>query len=143
VGSQPLAGLVVLDREAIRAGALADLAVLAPAVAVYAALRGLGLLSGDGGATVTAVIGAVGAPLTGGAVAGGRATPTPLTHGALAAGVASVGFVVFRLGDAVVRDQPVHAASIVILMILSMTLGLLGGVVGSRRRRPPLADSGP
>ena len=136
-----------LNRGALRAGATADLLVLAPAAVTYAALRGTGVITGDAGAAVTAVIGAAIAPFVGGYVAGRHLTPTPLTHGSVAAGLASVAFVVFRLVDAVLRDRPVHAASLVILVILAMSLGLIGGLVGgrvsSRLDGDTLADSGP
>jgi hypothetical protein len=139
--------LARLDAAAIRAGALADLAILAPTVAVYAGLRGAGAVTGNGATNVTAVIGAVLAPLAGGAAAGRRPVPTPWTHGAIAAGVASIAFIAFRLVDAVVRNRPVHVASVAILFILSMTLGLAGGFFGSRGGSRggsrPLTDSAP
>ena len=39
--------MAVTDWRAVRAGALADLAVLAPVVAVYAVLHGTGAIHGD------------------------------------------------------------------------------------------------
>jgi len=124
-----------VERAAVRAGALADLGVLVPVVAVYALLRGLGVVSSDIGAIATGVVGAVIAPVVGGVVAGGRAPSAPLTNGAAAAGAAVVAYVAFRLVDAAVRGASIHLGTIVILVMLDITLGLLGGLAGFRAHR--------
>jgi hypothetical protein len=46
--------------------------------------------------------------------------------------VAVVAYVAFRLGDAAVRGTTVHPASVIVFVMLSVTLGLLGGYVGFR-----------
>jgi hypothetical protein len=138
-----------VDGEAVLAGALADAAILGPVVAIYAALRGLGVVSANGVAVdVTAVLGALVAPLVGGIIAGRRDTTAPLTNGALGAGAASIAYVVFRIIDGAVRSRPVHPSTVVILVIIAGTIGMLGGWAGFRSRPgarpgPPLADSSP
>ncbi len=123
--------MAVTDWRAVRAGALADLAVMAPVVAVYAALHGTGTIHGDAGVIVTAVIAVFVAPAVGGAVAAHRApVASPLKHAALAAGAAVLAYVAFRAVDAVVRDRPVNVPSVVILVIVSIVVGLLGGLPG-------------
>jgi len=127
----------VIDWRAVWAGARVDLAILAPVVAVYAVLHGTGAIHGDAGTIVTAVIAVFVAPAAGGFVAARRAPPTsPLSHAATAAGVAVVAYVVFRVGDAVVRDRPLNTPSVAILVILSVTVGLGGGLVGRRWQTP-------
>ena len=64
-----------------------------------------------------------------------RAPTSPLTHAATAAGVAVVAYVVFRVGDAVVRNRPLNAPSVAILVILSVAVGLVGGLIGRARPR--------
>ena len=125
-----------MDRRAVRAGAAADLAILAPVVAVYAVLHGTGTIHGDAGTIVTAVIAVFVAPAMGGWVAARRAPPTsPLKHAATAAGAAVIAYVVFRVGDAVVRNRPLNVPSVAILVILSVAVGLVGGLVGRARPR--------
>jgi len=126
-----------MDWRAVRAGALADLAILVPVVAVYALLHGTGTIHGDAGTIVTAVIAVLVAPTVGGFVAARRAPrPVALTHAATATGAAVIAYVVFRIGDAVVRDRSLNAPSVVILVILSVAVGLVGGLAGRARPRP-------
>jgi hypothetical protein len=126
-----------MDWRAVRAGTLADLAVLGPVVTVYAVLHGTGTLHGDAGVIVTAVIAVFIAPAVGGFVAARRApTSSPLTHAAVAAGAAVLAYVVFRVADAVVRDRSLNVPSVVILVIFSVVFGLLGGL-GARAWQTP------
>lgn len=123
-----------LSGTAVGAGAAADLAVLVPVVAGYAVCRRVGIVSSDTGVIVTALLGALVAPVVGGMVAGRRAPAAPLTNGAASAGTAAVVYVGFRLVDATIRGASIHAGSIVILVMLDITLGLLGGLAGFRSR---------
>jgi hypothetical protein len=134
-----------VDRSSVVAGMLADLAVLAPVVALYAALRGLGIVTASGAAVdVTAVIGGLVAPAAGGVVAGRRQTAAPLTNGAAAGGLSSVAYLAFRIIDGLVRHKPLNVAAGATLVIIAMTLGMLGGWAGFRSAsHPPLADSNP
>ena len=119
---------VSLDHRVVLIGAAVDLLVLVPLILLYLAL---------GGATIVAPIaGALVAPFAGGLVAGRQPTDAPLTHGAAAAGLASVGYIAFRLVDAVARNNPVHPASVAFLVIVAITCGLLGAWVGFRTRPP-------
>jgi len=134
----PAAGPGRLDWVTVGVGALADLAVMVPVILVYEILRGTGVVTsgtGDVGVIVTALVAAVGAPLVGGVVAGRRRPRTPLTHGAAAAGGAAVAYLVFRLVDAAVRGTSLHLASLVTFVIVSVTLGLVGGFIGFRAAR--------
>ena len=116
--------------EAVRAGALVDLAVLVPVVAVYETLHGAGVIHGDSGTVVTAVIAVLIAPLAGGIVAGRRDPITPLTSSALASFAAVLAFVVVRIIDAVVRNRPTTVAGTIILVMLSVAVGVGGGLIG-------------
>ena len=123
------AALAVTDWRAVRAGALADLAVLAPVVAVYALLHGTGAIHGDAGVIVTAVIAVFVAPAVGGAVAAHRGpASSPVKHASLAAGIAVLAYVAFRGVDAIVRNRPLNGPSVVILVILSVGCGTVGGL---------------
>ena len=127
-----------MDWRAVRAGAVADLAVLAPVVAAYALLHGTGAIHGDAGVVATAVIAVFVAPAFGGWVTARQAPPsTPLMHAAVATGIAVLAYVAFRLADGVVRNRPVSFPSIVILVIVSVVLGLVGGFVGRAWQTPP------
>ena len=133
------ASLAVTDWRAVRAGALADLAVLAPVVAVYAVLHGTGAIHGDAGVIVTAVIAVFVAPAVGGAVAALRGPPAaPVKHASLAAGTAVLAYVAFRAIDAVVRNRPLNGPSVVILVVVSVLFGVIGGLVARnwQTRRP-------
>ena len=133
------ASLAVTDWRAVRAGALADLAVLAPVVAVYAVLHGTGAIHGDAGVIVTAVIAVFVAPAVGGAVAALRGpASSPVKHASLAAGTAVLAYVAFRGVDAVVRNRPLNGPSVVILVVVSVLLGVIGGLVARnwQTRRP-------
>ena len=123
------ASLAVTDWRAVRAGALADLAVFAPVVAVYAVLHGTGAIHGDAGVIVTAVIAVFVAPAIGGAVAA-RLGPagSPVKHASLAAGMAVLAYVAFRGVDAVVRNRPLNGPSVVILVVVSVLFGVIGGL---------------
>jgi len=126
-----------MDWNAVRAGALADLAILAPVVAVYAVLHGTGTIHGDAGTVATAIIAVFVAPAVGGWVTARRAPPTtPLKHAATAAAAAVLAYVVFRVGDAVVRDRSLNFPSVVILVIVSVALGMVGGLVGRAWQTP-------
>jgi hypothetical protein len=126
-----------MDWRAVRAGALADLAILAPVVAVYAVLHGTGTIHGDAGTVATAVIAVLVAPAVGGWVTARRApTATPLKHAATAAGIAVLAYVVFRVGDAVVRNRSLNFPSVAILVIVSVALGLFGGLIGRAWQTP-------
>ena len=127
------------DWRAVRAGALADLAVLAPVVAVYAVLHGTGAIHGDAGVIVTAVIAVFVAPAVGGAVAALRGpASSPVKHASLAAGTAVLAYVAFRGVDAVERNRPLTGPSVVILVVVSVLLGVIGGLVARnwQTRRP-------
>ena len=129
--------MAVIDWRAVGAGARADLAILAPVVAVYAVLHGTGAFHGDAGTVVTAVIAVLVAPAVGGWVTARRAPPTtPLKHAAIAAGAAVLAYVAFRLADAVVRHRPINGPSVVILVIVSVVFGLLGGFAGRSWQTP-------
>ena len=126
-----------MDWRAVRAGALADLAILTPVVAVYAVLHGTGAIHGDTGTVVTAIIAVLLAPAVGGWVTARRApAATPLKHAATAAGVAVLAYVAFRVGDAVVRNRSLNVPSVAILVIVSVALGLFGGLVGRAWQTP-------
>lgn len=125
-----------LDASAIRAGAMTDLAILVPVVALYAVLRGAGVLGSDTGIVVTAVVAVLIAPAAGGFTAGRRQLRAPLTNGAAAAGIAVLAYVAFRIVDASLRGSTIHPGTILVLVTLSVTLGLLGGYVGFRSARP-------
>jgi hypothetical protein len=126
-----------VDWRAVRAGALVDLAILAPVVAVYAVLHSSGAIHGDAGVVITAVIAVFVAPAVGGWVTARRAPPeTPLKHAAVATGAAVLAYVAFRLVDGAVRDRPINVPSVVILVILSVVLGLAGGFVGRAWQTP-------
>ena len=131
--------MAVTDWRAVRAGALADLAVLAPVVAVYAVLHGTGAIHGDAGVIVTAAIAVLVAPAVGGAVAALRGpASSPVKHASLAAGTAVLAYVAFRGVDAVVRNRPLNGPSVVILVVVSVLLGVIGGLVARnwQTRRP-------
>jgi hypothetical protein len=135
VGSRALALSVEADWAAVRAGAGGDLAVLVPVVALYTALHATGVISGDTGVIVTAVAAVLVAPVAGGVIAGRRGSgATPLTDSALASGIGAMTYVVFRVGDAVVRGRTVTVAGLVILVMLSVAVGVMGGFVGARTR---------
>lgn len=121
-----------LDWPATRAGALTELAVIAPVVAVYTVLHASGAVTGDGPTIVTAVIAVLVAPFAGGAVAARRAPLRPLTTSATATAIGVVVYVVFRAADAVVRGRSLSVGAVVILIMLSVLLGVVGGLVGSR-----------
>ena len=123
------------EPAAVRAGAIADLAVMVPVVALYSALRATGIASGDAPVIATAVLAGLLAPLVGGTVAGRRGGPVPLTNGAMSGGVAALAFLVFRIVDGIARGTSVNAASAVTLALIAMTLGLLGGYAGFRSTR--------
>ena len=117
------------DWRAVRAGALADLAVLAPVVGVYAVLHGTGAIHGDAGVIVTAVIAVFVAPAVGGAVAATRGpASSPVKHASLAAGIAVLAYVAFRGVDAVVRNRPLNGPCGVILVVASVLFGVIGGL---------------
>jgi predicted phosphoribosyltransferase len=117
---------VELDPGTVLAGAVANLAVLTPLVALYAIA---------GGVTIAgAVAGALIGPLVGGIVVGRRPIKTPLTHGAAAAAIASLAYVIFRIIDGVVRSRPVHPASVAFLFVVGVTFGSMGGWLGFRAR---------
>lgn len=118
-----------VDRRAVGRGALVDLAVLIPFVALYAIARAFGATTLG---TTLVVVATVAAPLAGGFTAGRGQLRAPLTNGAAAAAVAVVAYVAFRLGDAAVRATTVHPVSVIVFVMLSVTLGLLGGYVGFR-----------
>lgn len=124
-----------LDPAAILAGVLTDLAILVPVVALYAVLRGVGVLGSDTGIVVTAVVAVLIAPVAGGFTAGRRQLQAPLTNGAAAAAVAVLAYVAFRVADASLRGSTIHPGSILVLVTLSVTLGLLGGYAGFRSAR--------
>ena len=124
-----------IDWHAAGAGALADLGVLAPVVAVYTALHATGVISGDAGVIVTAVIGVFVAPLVGGAVAARSASTVPLTNATVATALGVSVYLVFRVVDAIVRNRPLSPGSAVILAMLSVLMGVIGGLVASRMRR--------
>jgi len=131
--------MAVTDWRAVRAGALADLAVLAPVVAVYAVLHGTGAIHGDAGVIVTAAIAVLVAPAVGGAVAALRGpASSPVKHASLAAGTAVLAYVAFRGVDAVVRNRPLNGPSVVILVVVSVLFGVIGGLVARnwQTRRP-------
>jgi len=130
-----------VEWAAVRSGALADLAVLAPVLAVYTLLHGVGVIGGDAGVIVTAVIAVFVAPVVGGAVAARRAESAPLTNAALASAAAVLAYVAFRVVDAVVRNRPLPVGSVVILVMISVLLGVVGGLAADRRGRP--ASGGP
>jgi hypothetical protein len=119
----------VTDWRAVRAGALADLAVLTPVVAVYAILHGTGTIHGDAGVIVTAVIAVLVAPAVGGAVAATRGpASSPVKHSSLAAGIAVLAYVAFRGIDTVVRNRPLNGPSVVLLVVVSVMFGVIGGL---------------
>ncbi len=81
---------------------------------------------------VTAVIGVFVAPLVGGAVAARSASSVPLTNATVATALGVSVYLVFRVVDAVVRNRPLSPGSAVILAMLSILMGLIGGLVASR-----------
>jgi hypothetical protein len=119
---------------AVRAGALADLAVFVPVVAVYEALHGAGVLHGDAGTVVTAAVAVFVAPVAGGVTAARRDPSSPLTSSALASLAAVLVFVVVRVADALIRNRPTTVAGTVILVMLSVVVGVIGGLVSDRAR---------
>ena len=121
-----------LDRGAIGRGAVVDLAVLVPLVLLYAGARAV---DAGGTGTVLIVAATVVAPLAGGFTAGRRQLHAPLTNGAAASGLAVIAYVAFRLADAAVRGSGLHPASVVVFVMLSVTLGLIGGFAGFRTAR--------
>ena len=125
-----------LDPAAVARGAGADLAVLAPVIAAYSGLHGTGAIRGDSGVIVTAVVAVLVAPAVGGAVAARRGPDVPLTNAAAASGAAVLVYVAFRIADAVVRSRPLPVGSVVIVIMVSVLLGVLGGLAGARARRP-------
>jgi hypothetical protein len=133
VGTPGLA--VSIDWHAAGAGALADLGVLAPVVSVYTALHATGVITGDAGVIVTAVIAVFVAPLVGGAVAARSASSGPLTNASVAATLGVGVYLVFRVIDAVVRSRPLSPGSAVTLAMLSVLAGAIGGAVGARLPR--------
>jgi len=126
---------VKIDWHAAGVGALADLGVLAPVVAVYTVLHATGVTTGDAGVIVTAVIAVFVAPLVGGAVAARSASSVPLTNATVATALGVGAYLVFRVVDAVVRNRPLSPGSAVILAMLSVLMGVIGGLVASRTRR--------
>lgn len=117
---------------ACRAGALAELAVLAPVVALYTLLRATGVVHGDAATVITAVVATVAAPAVGGAVAARRAPAAPLTNSAVASAIGTGAYVVFRAVDAVVRDQALSIGAVVTVIMLSVLVGVIGGLVAAR-----------
>ncbi|HEY2428222.1 MAG TPA: hypothetical protein VGI06_04790 [Acidimicrobiales bacterium] len=122
------------DWTAARAGALADLAVFTPVVAAYEALHGAGALHGDAGTVTTALIAVFIAPLVGGITAGRRDPSSPLTSSAVASFGAVIVFVAVRIIDAVARNRPTTVSGTVILVMLSVVVGVIGGLIGARIR---------
>jgi len=126
---------VNIDWHAATVGALADLGVLAPVVSVYTVLHATGVISGDAGVIVTAVIAVFVAPLVGGAVAARSATSVPLTNATVATALGVSAYLAFRVLDAVVRNRPLSPGSAVILAMLSILVGVIGGLAATRTRR--------
>jgi len=125
---------------AVRAGTLADLAVFVPVVAAYEALHGAGVLHGDAGTVVTAAFAVFVAPVAAGVTAARRDPSAPLTSSALASLAAVLVFVVVRVADALVRDRPTTVAGTVILVMLSVVVGVIGGLMSTRARTGRLDD---
>ena len=136
MGRRPLAVRTLADWPAVRAGVIAYLAVLVPVVGVYTALHGTGVITGDTGVIVTALVAVVLAPAAGGVVAAQRGTrATPLTDSAFATAVGVLVYVAFRLVDAVARGKSVTVPGLVILLMLSVLVGVAAGWVTARVRR--------
>jgi hypothetical protein len=123
---------VALAWPAVRAGALAEVAVIAPVVGIYTVVHATGAVTGDAATVVTAVIAAIVAPLVGGVIAGRRGRARPLTNGAVATAIGIGVYVAFRGVDAIVRGQSLSVGAVVILVMLSVLLGVAGGWIGAR-----------
>jgi hypothetical protein len=117
---------VAVNPRIVASGVIADLAIFVPVLVVY-------VIAGHA-AGVAAVGSGLIAPLFGGYVAGRQPSSAPLTDGAASAGVVAVGYVIVRVLDAVVRNRPVHPASIIFLVIVATTAGCAGGWIGFRAR---------
>ncbi len=115
-----------------RAGALADLAVLVPVLVVYEVLHGTGVITGDTGAAVVAGLAAVLAPHVGGIAAGRKSETSPLRTAAVATFVPILAFVIVRLIDAGVRGRTVTVTGLILVVMLSVAVGVIGGLIGGR-----------
>jgi hypothetical protein len=113
---------------------VAYLAVLVPVVAVYTALHGTGVITGDTGVIVTALIAVVAAPGAAGvmAVRRGAESSTPLSDSACASGAGVVVYALFRLADAAARGKSVTVPGLVILLMLSVLVGVVAGAIAGR-----------
>lgn len=122
----------LLDPRAVAAGA-----VLAIVIALPAAL--VGDVAADGeddpsGVVLLCFVVVLLGFVAGGWLAARRAADAPFSNGAVAA---LAGFAVIQLGGVVatlVRDDPLHGASIAFSALLATASGLVGAIVATRQR---------
>jgi small basic protein len=121
--------VVKLDAPSVGAGALATMAVGVPVAAIGAVVL-------DDGSDVVfffALLALLGF-IAGGYVAGFRQPDSPMAHGAVAA---LAGFAVSQTVAAVLqlaRDESVNPVAVAFNAMVAANLGLVGGLVGARRR---------
>jgi small basic protein len=122
--------MVKLDLAAVGLGALATMAVGIPVATI-----GSVVLDDDSDLVFFFAALAVIGFLAGGYVAGFRRPDTPMAHGAVAA---LAGFAVSQAVSAVlqvVRDESVSPVAVVFNALLAANIGLVGGILGAKRRR--------
>ena len=121
--------MVKLDLPSVGLGALATMAVGIPVATIGSVI----LDDGSDLVFFFAVLALIGF-LAGGYVAGFRRPEAPMAHGAAAA---FAGFAVSQAISAllqVARDESVSLVAVLFNALLAANIGLVGGLVGARRR---------
>jgi putative membrane protein (TIGR04086 family) len=124
---------VTVDWRAVAVGAAVAICLAVPPVLIYIVLHDADVIGDKSSLALIFYALAMIGFATGGFVAASKRPDTPLTHGALAA---FAGFALVQaIGVAVIvlRGDTVHWVQIIFNALLSAGLGLLGGLVATRR----------
>jgi hypothetical protein len=122
-----------LDARAIGFGAGVAIAIAVPVATAGSAIA-------DDGSSALGVLFALVALVgfgVGGWIAGSRQPASPLLHGAVAGVVAAAVAQAAAAGVAVADDRDVSAAAVAVNALLATSVGLTGGWLADRQRRPP------
>jgi putative membrane protein (TIGR04086 family) len=117
------------DRQAAGAGALAALAIAAPAAILAQAVDAL---SDSGWSAVFVPVVLLGFAV-GGYAAAQRSSGTPLVNGALAAAAAFVVVQLVGIVRRVIADEPLRWGAYLFNALLAACVGVLGAMLASRR----------
>lgn len=130
----------LVQRRAVARGAALALSVMVPTIVAIRVLDATVGIDEQSNALFLPYLGILAALVAGGRMAGRDQPEAGLVHGALAAGAAYLLIAVVGVVASVVAGDVPNVAALMFQAMLSMSAGLLGGLLSVRRRK---ARTGP